>query len=309
MLRPDRRSADVVVNNFRAGVMERMGFGYEELPKHQSAPHLRGRHRLRPDRPLRAQGRPGRAGAGDVRRDGARAPTPSLPLSVYSDDLRRLLGRHAPRAGRAARAAAAREDRARPAGQRVAAQLDARRADAGGGDAHDARARGELGRDAADRRVRDHRRRARDGRRVQGQSAARHRHARSICPALHDDPRFATHALQVAEQAGAARACSASASRPTRRRTGSPGWRSRTCCARRCARSARRWTTSRRAINGMILEDRRTAVETVRVVGSPVHLSRRRRSRVRIPPAELGAAHRRGAGRDSRGAPRTDKVA
>ena len=27
------READVVVNNFRAGVMERMGFGYEELAK------------------------------------------------------------------------------------------------------------------------------------------------------------------------------------------------------------------------------------------------------------------------------------
>ena len=40
--------ADVVVNNFRAGVMERMGFGYEELQAAQPAHHLRRRHRLRP---------------------------------------------------------------------------------------------------------------------------------------------------------------------------------------------------------------------------------------------------------------------
>ncbi len=83
--------ADVVVNNFRAGVMERMGFGYEELQRAQPAPHLRRGHRLRPDRPLCAQGRAGRAGAGDVRRDGAalrrracrcrstRPPSPTTP--------------------------------------------------------------------------------------------------------------------------------------------------------------------------------------------------------------------------------------
>ena len=74
----------MVVNNFRAGVMERMGFGYEELPKHQPAHHLRRRHRLRPDRPLCAQGRPGRAGAGDVRRDGAPLRRRALPISIYA---------------------------------------------------------------------------------------------------------------------------------------------------------------------------------------------------------------------------------
>jgi crotonobetainyl-CoA:carnitine CoA-transferase CaiB-like acyl-CoA transferase len=59
--------ADVVVNNFRAGVMERMGFGYEDLSA-QPAHHLRLRHRVWPVRPLRAQGRAGRAGPGDVGR-------------------------------------------------------------------------------------------------------------------------------------------------------------------------------------------------------------------------------------------------
>ena len=67
------------------------------------------------------------------RRDGAPLATTSDPLVGLRHDLRRLFGRHAPGAGRAARAAAAGEDRARPAGQRVAAQFDDRGADAGGG--------------------------------------------------------------------------------------------------------------------------------------------------------------------------------
>ena len=111
--------ADVVVNNFRAGVMERMGFGYEELQQDQPAPDLRGRHRLRPDRSLRAQGRAGRARAGDVRRDGAPLRREPCRSSVYADDLRRLLGRHAPGAGRPARAAAAGEDRRAASRSRV----------------------------------------------------------------------------------------------------------------------------------------------------------------------------------------------
>ena len=156
VLTPDRRGADVVVNNFRAGVMERMGFGYDELHEAQSAADLCGRHRLRPHRPLRAQGRAGRAGAGDVRRDGARAPTracrcrsTATTFADYSAGMHLVQGVLLALLQR-------REDRARPAGQRVAARLHARRADAGGGDAHDARARGELGRDAAHRRLRDH---------------------------------------------------------------------------------------------------------------------------------------------------------
>ena len=56
--------------------MERLGFGYEAVVEAQPAADLRGRHRLRPDRALCPQGRPGRAGAGDVRRDARAAPTP-----------------------------------------------------------------------------------------------------------------------------------------------------------------------------------------------------------------------------------------
>ena len=45
-------TADVVVSNFRPGVMERMGFGYDDLRRLNPAHHLRGRHRLRPGGPL-----------------------------------------------------------------------------------------------------------------------------------------------------------------------------------------------------------------------------------------------------------------
>ena len=114
----------------------------------QSAADLCGRHRLRPHRPLRAQGRAGRAGAGDVRRDGAPLARERSALGLRHD-LRGLFGRHASGAGRAARAAAAGEDRAGPAVQRVAARLDDRGADPGGRHADDARQRAELGRDAA----------------------------------------------------------------------------------------------------------------------------------------------------------------
>ena len=63
------RDADVVVNNFRAGVMERIGFGYEALQGDQPAPHLGVGHRLRRHGPVQPQGRPGRARAGLHRRD------------------------------------------------------------------------------------------------------------------------------------------------------------------------------------------------------------------------------------------------
>ena len=107
--------ADVVVNNFRAGVMERMGLGYEALREAQPAHHLRRRHRLRPDRALRAQGRPGRAGAGDDRRDGA----PLRRRACRSRSIRRRFadysaGMHLVQ-GDPARAAAARAHGRRPA--------------------------------------------------------------------------------------------------------------------------------------------------------------------------------------------------
>ena len=83
------------------------------------------------------------------------------------------------------------------------------------------------------------------GRRVQGQSAARHLHrARPARP-------LARRALQLrwsssSSTSPSCTACSASASRATRASTGWPASRSRTCSRRRCATCARRSSTRRR---------------------------------------------------------------
>ena len=61
--------ADVVVNNFRAGVMERMGFGYEEPQGAEPAHHLGLRHRLRPEGPYSHKGGQDVDRAGLLRRD------------------------------------------------------------------------------------------------------------------------------------------------------------------------------------------------------------------------------------------------
>ena len=105
------KTADVVVNNFRAGVMDRMGFGYEALPQDQPAHHLRLRLGLRPERAAVAQGRPGHARPGDDRRDGAQARSDACRPSIYATALADYSRRHASRAGHPAGAAAAREDR------------------------------------------------------------------------------------------------------------------------------------------------------------------------------------------------------
>ncbi len=65
------KKADVVVNNFRAGVMERMGFGYEELSKINPRIIYAVGTGFGLTAAVCAQGRAGRAGAGDERRDGA----------------------------------------------------------------------------------------------------------------------------------------------------------------------------------------------------------------------------------------------
>ena len=78
------KDADVIVNNFRPGVMERMGLDYDDARGHQSAHHLRVRHRIRPKRPLRSQRRPRRARPSDDGCHGAERPirstrSPSTP--------------------------------------------------------------------------------------------------------------------------------------------------------------------------------------------------------------------------------------
>ena len=132
------RGADVVVNNFRAGVMERMGLGYEELKKTNprliyavgTGFGLTGPYAHKGGQDVLAQAMSGVM---------ARRSRESDPLIGQCHDLRGLFGRHASGAGRAARAAAAGEDRQGAAVQRVAARLDDRRADAGSHHADDAR--------------------------------------------------------------------------------------------------------------------------------------------------------------------------
>ena len=214
------------------------------LPQAQPAHHLCGGHRLRRDRPVCAQGRAGRAGAGDERRDGAQGRSVA-PAGHLPDRAGRLLGRHAHGAGHPAGAAAARAHRRRPEDQRVALQLDAGDADAGGRDDPDARRRGQLGRDAAVGRVRVRRPAAGDGRRVQGQPAARHlRRAGAARPVARRALRQPGRAVRATSPSCSA--SSASASRPTRASIGSSASKSRTCCARRCATCARCWSTRRR---------------------------------------------------------------
>jgi crotonobetainyl-CoA:carnitine CoA-transferase CaiB-like acyl-CoA transferase len=165
--------ADVVVNNFRAGVMERMGLGYEDCRA------LNPRIIYAVGTGYGDSGPYAHKGGQDVLAQAMsgvmhRRADPSVPMSIYPTALCRLQRRHAHGAGHPAGAAAARQDRRRPEGQRVAVQLDAGHADAGSGDDHDAGQRGQLGRDAAVRRVRHAGRRAGAGGRLQGQPAAGH---------------------------------------------------------------------------------------------------------------------------------------
>ena len=104
-------------------------------------------------------------------------------------------------------------------------------------------------------------------------------------PDLHADPRFADHALQVANKPAL------HAIFRERFRTGTTAhWLGRLeeqdllCAPVRSLGEA--LADEQTAVNGMVLETR-NRVEAVRVVGSPVHLSEAPVT-VRIPPAELG---------------------
>ena len=122
------RTADVVTDNFRAGVMDRLGFGYKALSKinsqkyvdiDQSTYHLCVRYGLWPHWSLCPQGRAGCAGAGHVGRNGkdARSIDPEVDLPDY---LVRLFRRNASGSGHSRRFVDARKDGARPASCRVA---------------------------------------------------------------------------------------------------------------------------------------------------------------------------------------------
>ena len=165
------RGADVVVNNFRAGVMERMGFGYEELAKINprliyavgTGFGLTGPYAHKGGQDVLAQAMSG-VMARRSRRRAIRCSVYATTFADYSAGMHLVQG--------VLLALLQREKTGtRPAVQRLAARFHAGRADAGSGHPADARPRGELGRDAALRRVRDDRRRAGDGRRVQGRTA------------------------------------------------------------------------------------------------------------------------------------------
>ena len=152
---------------------------------------------------------------------------------------------------------------ARPAGQRVALQLDARDADAGSGDDHDARTPRSTGRAMPLSGVFE----TADGALVlvgafKANPLQRHLHGARACrPVARSalrQPATRSSRNKPELQAIVPRALQDA----TRRRTGSRGSKSRTCCARRCATSPRRWPTSRRCINGMILEAQRARSST-----------------------------------------------
>ena len=269
------------------------------LPRAQPAHHLRRRHRLRRDRPVRAQGRPGRAGAGDERRDGAQAPTPSHPLSIYPTALAdysagmhmvqgillALLQRE--RTGEGQKISVSLYNSMLAMQMQEAAMIMMR----GLG--------GELGRDAAVGRVRDARRRAGAGRRVQGESAARHLRRARTSPDLSLDPRFANLDAAVRAQGRAAGASSASASRRNTR----DHWLARLeaqdllCAPVRDMREALADPQTRAQRDG----DRRPAAggTPLRFIGSPIRMSA---APVGAAPRAAAArrAHRRGARRSAR---------
>ena len=92
------KTADVVVNNFRAGVMERMGFGYAELAELNPRIISAFGSGFGQSGPLVAQGRSGRARPGPLGRDGAALQRGRAVLGLLHRPCR-LFGRHASGAG------------------------------------------------------------------------------------------------------------------------------------------------------------------------------------------------------------------
>ena len=145
-------TADVVLDNFRPGVMEAMGLSRERAPGHQARHHLLPHHRVRTRRPLP---RP-----------------PGLRLHRAGDERVHERERRRGRGARARRAAAVRPHRGRVCGDghlRRARAASAHRQGRGSGDEprrqHDRQPRVPVGALLRDRRAADaHRQRPRAGR-------------------------------------------------------------------------------------------------------------------------------------------------
>ena len=81
--RADSSDSDVVVSNFRAGVMDRIGFGYEKCRELNPKSCVRQRQWLRSQRSLRPQGWPGCACAQAMSGVMMRRADASVPMSIY----------------------------------------------------------------------------------------------------------------------------------------------------------------------------------------------------------------------------------
>lgn len=169
------KHSDVVVNNFRAGVMDRLGFGYETLKE------INPRIIFASGTGFGSTGPYAHKGGQDVLAQAMsgvmeKTSDPSIPQSIYPTTLCDYsAGMHLVQGVLAA--LLAREKTG--VGQKVDVslyELDDRHADAGSGAMEQASRGSELGRHAADRRFRDNRWRACGCRGLQGESASRYLH-------------------------------------------------------------------------------------------------------------------------------------
>ena len=226
------RGVDIVVNNFRAGVMERMGFGYETLANINPRIICAFGSGFGQTGPLAYKGGQdilAQALSGVMRRK----CNDDEPLTIYATSLCDYsAGMHLVQA--ILLALLQREKTGR--GQQVAVSLFESMLAMQMQEAAMYLQRDidfSWGAYPLDRRVSDARRRVGAGRRLQEQSAARHlRGARSAGPLR----RCALRRFRRSDRAqeDACRQCSASVSRARRPRIGSHGSTSRTCSARPC---------------------------------------------------------------------------
>ncbi|MHB2169088.1 CaiB/BaiF CoA transferase family protein [Alsobacter sp. R-9] len=276
-------SADVVVNNFRAGVMERMGFGWEVLRERNprlifavgTGYGLVGPYAHKGGQDVLAQALSGVM---------ARRSNDDLPLSIYSTTFADYsAGMHLVQA--VLLAILQRQKTGK--GQRVSVSL------------YDSMLAAQT-QEAASAMMRGHEVnwgampltgvfRTSDGALVMVGAFKAHP-LRDIgtalgLPALHEDPRFRDHAAQVANKKALHAIFGERFATDT-----TAHWIARLeeqdllCAPVRTLTEALADEQTR--INGMILETR-NSIETVRVVGSPVHLEDAPVT-IRIPPAELG---------------------